>query len=111
MRAFTDVEKQQLQAKIRDRAVATRFGTSNLSKYVFLAVIICLLVFNVLLLLRRRNFDYDQYTNLVVGLMLLFNHIAFHVTKTGRPNRVMKTIAWIWMVFGSAYVVWVLFVA
>ena len=121
MRAFTDVEKQQLQAKIRDRAVATRFGTSNLSKfwtsnllkYGLLAVIIGLLVCDVLLLLRRQNFGYDQYGNLVVALMILFQHIAFYFTKTGWPSRVMKTITWIWVVFGLAYigVLYVTFVA
>ena len=117
MRAFTDVEKQQLQAKIRDRAVATRFGTSNLSKwtsnlskYGLLVAILCMLVWGVLHLMRR-NFGYDQYTGVVLMLMILFNHIALHFTKTGLPNRVMKTIAWIWVVFGSAYVVWVRFVA
>lgn len=106
MRAFTDVEKQQLQAKIRDRAVATRFGTSNLSKYGFLAVIIGLLVFNVLLLLMGRNFGYDQYAGLVVTLMLLFHHIASHF----RPSRVMKTITRFWGVFAWAYLVWCLYV-
>jgi hypothetical protein len=111
MRAFTDVEKQQLQAKIRDRAVVTRFKTSNLSKYGFLAVILCLLVCNVILLLMQRNLGYHQYGGVVVVLMLLFDHITSHFTKTGWPNRVMKTITWICYIFGSAYVVWVLFVA
>jgi hypothetical protein len=117
MRAFTDVEKQQLQAKIRDRAVVTRFKTSNLSKwtsnlskYGLLVAILCMLVCDVLRLMRR-NFGYDQYTGIVLMLMLLFNHIASHFTKTGWPNRVMKTITWICYIFGSAYVVWVLFVA
>ena len=68
-----------------------------------LVFIICLLVWNVALLLKRRNFSYDQYLNLVVALMLLFNHIAYYFTQRGWLSRVMKTIAWLWIVFVFAY--------
>jgi hypothetical protein len=110
MRDFTDVEKLQLQAKIEAGTVRTRFKTSNLSKYGFLAFILCLLVCDVILLLMQRNLGYHQYGGLVVVLMLLFDHITSHFTKTGWPDRVMKTIQLIWSVFGSAYMVWLLYV-
>ena len=126
MRVFTDAEKQQLQAKIEDEQERQRvlkeiaqienekeskrskgiISTALSFKYGLLAIIICLLVWNVATLLKWRNFGYDQYLNLAVALMLLFNHIAWHFTKKGRLSRVMKTIAWIWIVFVCAYLFW-----
>ncbi len=123
MRVFTDAEKQQLQAKIKDEEERQRvlkeiaqienekeskrrrdiISTAFSFKYVMLVFIICLLVWNVALLLKRRNFSYDQYLNLVVALMLLFNHIAYYFTQRGWLSRVMKTIAWLWIVFVFAY--------
>ena len=114
MRVFTDAEKQQLQAKIKDEEERQRvlkeiaqienekeskrrrdiISTAFSFKYVMLVFIICLLVWNVALLLKRRNFSYDQYLNLVVALMLLFNHIAYYFTQRGWLSRVMKTIGW-----------------
>ena len=82
-------------------------------KYGFLGVILCLLVFNVIMVLIWRDDSPDQlahvmYANVVVALMLLFNHVAFHITKRGWASRVMKTVAWSWTVLGGAYVVWFL---
>ena len=126
MRVFTDAEKQQLQAKIKDEQERQRvlkeiaqienekeskrskgiISTALSFKYGLLAIIIFLLVWNVATLLKWRNFGYDQYLNLAVALMLLFNHIAWHFTKKGRLSRVMKTVAWIWIVFVFAYLFW-----
>jgi hypothetical protein len=126
MKTFTDAEKQQLQAKIKDEEERQRvlkeiaqiekekeakrrqgiISTVLSHKYGFLAIIICLLIWNVVSLSKWRNFDYDQYGNLMIGLALLFNHIAFHFTKKGRLSRIMKTIAWIWIVFVFAYLFW-----
>ncbi len=127
MREFNDAEKQQLQAKIKDEQErqhqtvkeialrneeASKSGTSTaLSyfwKYGFLVIILCLLAFNVIILLLWWDFVYDRYANLVVALALLFNHIVFYLTKIGWPSRVMKTIACIWIVFALAYILWVL---
>ena len=82
---------------------------TRLWRDVLLGVTLCLLAFNVILLLRLRGFGSDQthYLGLVVSLMLLFNHIAFCYTKTGWTSLAMKTIAGIWMVFVFAYVFWV----
>ena len=130
MRGFSDAEKQQLQAKIKNEqerqqqmaqeiilnnpedsettSTGTWFVPSNLWRYGFLGVIICLLAFNGLILLKWGNFNHVPYVNLVVALGLLFHHIAFYFTKTGWPSLVMKTIAGIWIVFGLAYAGWAL---
>ena len=127
MRTFTDIEKQQLQAKIKDeqerqqvlRKIAqvenekeSKRGKGFLStalsvKYGFLGLILCLLVFNVivLLLFGWRNTP-PTYFGFMIALGLLFNHIAYHFTKKGWLSRVMKTIAWTWIVFVFAYLFW-----
>ena len=81
-------------------------------KYGFLGVILCLLVFNVIMVLLWRDVSSDQldrvmYANVVIALMLLFHHVAFHITKRGWASRVMITVSAIWTVFGLAYVIWV----
>ena len=112
MREFTNAEKQQLQAKIEDEQerqnqVVKEFSRRNDGtpkkvspawNYGFLGVILCLLAFNVFHLLNWRQFGFDRYGNLVVALMLLFNHIAFSITTKGWPSRIMKTVSVIWMV-------------
>ena len=123
MRVFTDAEKQQLQAKIKDEQERQRvlkeiaqienekeskrkkgiISTALSYKYGFLVLIICLLVWDVTSLLERRNSGYDQYGSLIIVLILLFNHIAYQFTKKGWLSRVMKTIAWIWIAFVWAY--------
>ena len=127
MRVFTDAEKQQLQTKIEDEQERQRalresiqiekdkeskrsrgiISTAFSFKYGFLVLIISLLVWDVTILLERRNFDHYQYGNLVVMLMLLFNHIAYQLTKRGWLSRVMKIIAWTWIILGWAYLLWV----
>jgi hypothetical protein len=92
------------------RSTVTGFVPSNLWRYGFLGVIICLLAFNGLILLKWTSSSHSHvpYVNLVVALGLLLSHIAFYFTKTGWPSLVMKTIAGIWIVFGLAYVGWAL---
>ena len=126
MRVFTDAEKQQLQAKIKDEQERQRvlkeiaqiesekeskrrrgiISTALSFKYGFLGLILCLLVLDVILLLSLQSYDYHIYLGPMVLLGLLFNHIAWHLTKRGRLSRVMKTIAWVWMVFVFAYLFW-----
>jgi lipopolysaccharide export LptBFGC system permease protein LptF len=136
VKQLTDAEKQELETKIqkekerqqalRERnpdlpetleAVSTktglvrRFGLNYLWKYGMLAVILCLLAFNVFQFLTWRNFGSNKILNLniLVALMLLFTHIGFNFTKTGRKSRVMKTVACVWMVlvFVYIYISWV----
>jgi hypothetical protein len=132
VKQLTDAEKQELETKIqkekerqqalRERnpdlpetlevasaktGLVRRFGPRHLWKYGFLAIILCLLVFNVFRLLKWQNFGFNKYINLVIPLMLLFNHIAYNFTKTGRKSRVMKTVAGVWTVLGFVYIFWV----
>ena len=127
MRQFTDAEKQELQAKIeaqqeRQNQAVEEFARTmgrnffvlgSFWKYGFLGVILCLLAFNVILVLIWEDPSFDQYAHpkyagLVVALMLLFNHIAFYLTNKGWQSHVMKTVAVIWLVLGVAYIHWVL---
>ena len=134
MKQLTDTEKQQLAAKIKyvkerqqalrennpdlpktlevasvETADVRRFRLNYFWKYGMLGIILCLLAFSVFQLLRWRNFGSNDYlnVNLVVALMLLFNHIAFHFTKAGWTSRVMKIAAGIWAVLGLVYIFWV----
>ncbi|MDE0085284.1 MAG: hypothetical protein OXU23_06200 [Candidatus Poribacteria bacterium] len=134
MKQLTDAEKQQFEAKIKaqkerqqalrennpdlpetleaaieETGVIRRFRLDYLWKYGMLAIILCLLAFNVFQLLKWKNFGSNEYlnVNLVVALMLLFNHIAFYFTKAGRIGRMMKIFAGIWAVLGLVYIFWV----
>ena len=134
MKQLTDTEKQQLAGKIKGEkerqdtlremhpdlpetleaasektGLFRRFSLNYFWKYGMLAVILCLLVFNVFQLLKWRNFGSNEYlnVNLVVALMLLLNHIAFYFTGTGRNSRVMKIVAGVWAVLGLIYIFWV----
>ena len=119
MQQLTYAEKQHLEVKIdeeRERQRARRMNphtpatspeTDHLYKYGMLALILCLLIFSVQNLLKYRDFAYDEYGNLMVALMLLFNHITYNFTKTGWKHHVMRAVAWTWMVFGFVYIFWV----
>ena len=123
MKQLTDTEEQQLAAKIkvereRQRGLlmnpntpaaspAVDFIFNHLYKYGVLAIILYLLVINVMHLLKWHDFAYDEYGNLVIALMLLFNHIAHNFTKTGWKNRIMRAVAWVWLILGFVYIFWV----
>ena len=132
MKELTHAEKQQLEGKIKEEqkrqqalretnpdlpesfekasaktGLLRRTVPNALRKYGMLGLILCLLVFNVQHLLKWQDFADDEYGNLVIALMLLFNHIAYNFTKTGWKSRVMKTVAWIWIVLGFVYIFWV----
>ena len=113
MRVFTDAEKEQLQAKIKDEQERQRvlreiiqiekekeakrsrgiISTVLSYKYGFLVLILFLVVWSADPLMKWQNFDRFQFSNIVVPLMMLFNHIAYQFTKKGWLSRVMKTIA------------------
>ena len=127
MRVFTDAEKQQLQAKIKDEQERQQvlreslrienekeskrkkgiISTALSYKYSMLGLILLLIVLTMGQLPLQ---NYDSYTYLlpIVTLMLLF-HIAYHFTKKAWVNRVMRTIAWAWIVFAWAYMLFLLF--
>ena len=128
MRAFTDIEKQQLQAKIKDEQERQRvlreiiqiekgkeskrskgiISTVLSVKYGFLLVILCVLAFSVWALVPFSwQISSPIYLSFMAMLGVLFNHIAWHFTKKGWPSRVMKTIACIWMIFVLVYLFWV----
>ena len=129
MKQLTDTEKQELGAKIQDEqerqqtlreiypntpkdsnetSAVTTFTSSYIWKYGFLALLLCLLVFNVWHLLKWRNFAYDQYGGIMITLGLLFNHVAFYFTMKGRKSVVMKAVSWVWIVLVFVYLFWIL---
>ncbi len=125
MRQFTEAEKRQLQIKIDDqerkhrivREIVRKGKETKITdligavwKYGFLAIILCLLGVNVIIHLYVRQYISDRHItviNLAVVLMLLLNHVAFHLTKTGWLSPVMKTVACVMTVSGLAYTTYV----
>lgn len=132
MRQLTHAEKKQLEGKIErlqkrqqtlretnpdlpktleaassETGDVRSFRLNYFWKYGMLGIILCLLAFNVFQLLRWRGSNDYLNVNLVVALMLLFNHVAFHFTKAGWTSRVMKIASGIWAVLGLIYIFWV----
>ncbi len=127
MKQLSDTEKQELERKTKDEqerqqglqemnpntpttSTENKFTPSNLWKYSVLGIILFLIVLNVFLFVMSGNSESNKYvvkSNLAVALMLLFNHIAFNFTKTGWKSRVMKIVAFVWIAFGLAYILWV----
>ena len=125
MKIFTDAEKQQLQAKIKDEQERQRvlkeiaqtesekesnrrrgiISTALSYKYVMLGFLLFVLI-GYVILLPPQNYSYHNYLGPITLLMVIFNHIAWNFTKKGRLSRVMKTIAWIWIVFVCVYLFW-----
>ena len=125
MRVFTDAEKQQLQAKIKDEQERQRvlkeiaqienekeskrrkgiISTALSYKYVMLGFLLFVLI-GYVILLPPQNYSYHNYLGPITLLIVIFNHIAWNFTKRGWLSRVMKTIAWLWMVFVVAYLFW-----
>ena len=133
MKQLTDTEKQELETKIQKEkerqqalresnpdlpesfeaasaktGIVRKFASRKPWKYGFLGIVLCLLSFSMINLIGSRDFGYDQYGGLVIGLVLLFNHIAYNFTTKGWKSIVMKTVAWVWMAFGSVYILWLL---
>jgi hypothetical protein len=75
--------------------------------HVVLAAILCLLAVNLFMLFRYGYFArLDDYSNLVVTLILLLNHIASYYTRTGWPYKVMQVVVVFLLAFGI-YILWV----
>ena len=125
MQTFTDAEKQQLQAKIKDEQERQRvlreiaqienekeskrrkgiISTVLSYKYLMLGFLLFVLI-GYLILLPPQSYNYHSYLGPITLLMVLLNHIAWNFTRRGWPSRVMKAIAWIWIVFVCAYLFW-----
>ena len=125
MRVFTDAEKQQLQAKIKDEQKRQRVLRESIQiekdkeskrrrgiistvlsyKYIMLGFLLFMLI-GYLILLPPQNYSYHNYLGPITLLMVILNHIAWNFTKRGWPSRVMKTIAWIWIAFVCVYLFW-----
>ncbi len=126
MKQLNDTEKQQLETKIKEEqerqqalretnpdlpetfeeaSPKTEFIQRPLWKYGFLIVILCLLAFSVFIFFMTPDFDPKSvsYLNLMIVLILLFNHIAYYITTKGWKSWVMKTVAWVWIVFVFVY--------
>lgn len=122
MRQFTDAEKQELKEKIKDeqerqKQLAELLAqqkdgapqkTSTAGKFIYLGIVLCLLAFNVIILLNVRHIRPDQFGGLIFALWAIFDCIAVYFTKTGWRRLVMKTVARVWYVVMFAYGVWIL---
>jgi len=75
-------------------------------KHGFLVVILCLLVYNITTLVDnlRSGYSGEKYTNIVIVLMLLLNHVAFSYATSGRWSKIMKRLAYAWVIIGCIYV-------
>ena len=80
----------------------------------FLAAIIVLLVLNLASIVWGvigGFIRYDDpwnlgYGNLVVGIMLLLNHIAFQYPRLGWKGKALKALAVTWLALGTGYIVY-----
>ncbi len=84
----------------------TQKPSSALWKHGFLIVILCLLAWSTATLVDnlRSGYTGEKYTHMVVVLMLLLNHVAFYYATSGLWSKIMKTIAWAWLMIGCIYV-------
>ena len=73
--------------------------------HVVLAAILCLLAVNLFILFRYFS-RLDAYSNLVVTLVVLFNHIASYYTRTGWPHKALQVVVVVLLAFGI-YLLWV----
>lgn len=74
-------------------------------EYGFLAVIIVLLAWSFhWLLTLSASYTGDRYSNLVVCLMLLFNHLGTMFRLPPRLTIAFRTLAMLWLAFGLFYI-------
>lgn len=109
MRQFTEAEKQQLRAKIKDQKERRLKGfesESSNAKHSFLILILIPLSLIVINLLVFRSFGIEEFGLLVITLLALFEHIAVHFTKSGRRRRLLKTVEWVFIAAALAYIVY-----
>ena len=125
MRERKDTEKRELETKIEQQderhehlrarnpesysaPVGEGIMANPIWKYGFLAVILPLIALNIGILLRYKDYAVNnRYGNLMVGLGLLFYHIAFSLTPKGWKGTAMKTLACVWIGLVFAYIFFV----
>lgn len=121
MRERKDTEKRELETKIEQQderhehlrarnpepysaPVGEGIMANPIWKYGFLAVILALILLNIGILFRYKDYAVDnRYGNLMVGLGLLFYHIAFSLIPKGWKGTAMKIFACVWIVFVLIY--------
>ena len=93
---MSENQEQQKQQKL----------SSTLWKHGFLIVILCLLVKSIYVLVGnlRASYSGEKYVNMVIVLMLLLNHIAFSYATSGWWSKIIKVIAYTWVIIGGIYV-------
>ncbi|MBP7052034.1 MAG: hypothetical protein KBE65_13550 [Phycisphaerae bacterium] len=88
-------------------SVSTQWGQTAgpIWRYGMLALILGLLAWNLHSYFSLpARYRYDSYMNLVVVLMLLFNHLAFAFKWRRSITVALWTVAWSWIVFGLFYI-------
>jgi hypothetical protein len=74
-------------------------------KYGFLATILTLLAFDICWRLSHPPFFRgDRNINIVVALMLLFNHVAYQFRWPPAATIALRALAWSWLAFGIFYI-------
>jgi hypothetical protein len=74
-------------------------------RYGFLALVGALLAWNAYLLVTRRpGVPGDPYGGMIIGGMLLFNHVAFQFHLPPRVTVAARILAISWLAFGSVYI-------
>ncbi|MEK6597640.1 MAG: hypothetical protein AABY91_04845 [Gemmatimonadota bacterium] len=81
-------------------------------RHFVLVLIIILLVLTVTLIFRDLSAGHfrltdpwsARYGNLVVGIMLLLNHLAFQYRRPGWKGKVLVAVALAWLTLGTVYI-------
>ena len=86
------------------RLRSTRF------RYGFLAFVIGLIILQVILAIQMKPSDrLGRFFGFVVPFMLLFNHLAFQFRWSSAVTAFWRVVAWVWMIFGLPYILFVTF--
>ncbi|RYD68526.1 MAG: hypothetical protein EOP83_00680 [Verrucomicrobiaceae bacterium] len=74
-------------------------------RYGFLALICALLAWGVyLFFMRSPAYRGDPYGNLILGVMLLLNHVSAHFRMPPRITVFVRVLAMGWLLFGLVYI-------
>jgi len=104
---FCRGETNRLSFRSLDPTTPEQFNWQD--KYLWF--VIALILASFCLLLIKGDFKYSDYTGLVVGGMLLFNHLAFQCKLPLGYDVLAKYVAGTWVVLGGLYIVSVFFVS
>jgi hypothetical protein len=74
-------------------------------RYGFLVLLLVLLVWNLSDSSQGlRSQAAGRFSNLIILLMLIFNHIAFSCIPIGRFKTAFRMFSYAWVIFGCVYV-------